>query len=47
MTTENYLNIDGLEMVLIIEDNQAISMTKAEYDRRQVEHLTEIVPSSD
>ena len=46
MTIENYLNTDGVEMVLIIdeENDKAESMTKAEYDRRQVEHLTEIIP---
>ena len=32
MIIENYLNIDGIEMVLTIENNQAVSMTKVTYD---------------
>ena len=49
MKTTEYENLSGETMVLIVdeENNKAESMTKAEYDRRQVEHLTEIVPSAD
>jgi hypothetical protein len=44
MTITEYENIEGQPMVLIVdeENNKAESMTKAEYERRQVEHLTEI-----
>lgn len=35
MTIENYLNTDGVEMVLILDGDKAESMTKAEYDKRQ------------
>jgi hypothetical protein len=44
MTITEYENLEGQPMVLIIdeENDKAESMTKAEYDRRQVEHLTEI-----
>ena len=45
MTTENYLNIDGIEMVLVIEEEKAESMSKAEYDRRQAEQSTPILPA--
>ena len=40
-----YENSNGEAMVLIIDEanDKAESMTKAEYDRRQLEHLTEIV----
>ena len=43
MTIENYLNIDGVEMVLVIEEDKAESMTKAEYERRQAEQSTPMV----
>lgn len=45
MTLENYTNLNGIEMVLVIdeENNKAESMTKEEYDRRQAEQSTPIV----
>ena len=40
--------LDGIEHAIIDHGNeQFTSMPKTEYDRRQVEHLTEIVPTSD
>ncbi len=44
MIITEYENLSGKPMVLIVdeENDKAESMTKAEYDRRQVEHLTEI-----
>ena len=42
--TDNY----GNEVVFITnEDGTTLSMSKAEYDRRQVEHLTEIIPADE
>jgi hypothetical protein len=43
MTIEKYLSLDGVEMVLILDEDKAESMTKAEYDRRQAEQSTPIV----
>jgi hypothetical protein len=40
MKLENYLNTDGVEMVLVIDGDKAESMTKAEYDRREAEQST-------
>lgn len=44
MTITEYENLSGEPMVLVIdkENDKAESMTKAEYERRQMEHLTEI-----
>lgn len=41
--------IGGIETHAIIDkgNNEFESMTKAEYDRRQVEHLTEIIPADE
>jgi hypothetical protein len=37
-----------IEMVEIeLPDGGLVSMTKEEYDRQQVEHLTEIVPANE
>jgi hypothetical protein len=38
-----YQNTTGDEMILLLDEanDKAESMTKAEYDRRQLEHLTE------
>jgi hypothetical protein len=46
MDTVTYLtDADGVEHAIIDHGNGAFtSMTKAEYDRRQVEHLTENLP---
>jgi hypothetical protein len=42
MTITEYTNSVGEPMVLVLdeENDKAESMPKAEYDRRQVEHLT-------
>ncbi len=49
MRIENYLNTDGIEMVLIVDEanDKAESMTKAEYDRRQAEQSTPSVTNGD
>jgi len=42
MKLEKYINLDGIEMILVIdqENDKAESMTKAEYDRREAEQST-------
>lgn len=41
-------NSEGVEQVLIdLGNDQFVSMSKAEYDRQQVEHLTEIIPADE
>ena len=49
MTITEYKNLEGVPMVLIIDEanDKGESMSKAEYDRRQaqqVAHLTESLP---
>ena len=41
--------LTGIETHAIIDhgNDQFTSMTKAEYERRQVEHLTEIIPADE
>jgi hypothetical protein len=46
MTLEYLEDTYGNPVVFITnEDGTTLSMSKAEYDRQQVEHLTEIIPS--
>ena len=49
MTIIESKDFSGNDIVTIIdeENDKAESMLKSEYERRQVEHLTEIVPESD
>jgi hypothetical protein len=44
-----YENSNGEPMVLIIDEanDKAESMTKAEYDRRQAEQSTPMIPGND
>ncbi len=43
MTVENYTTLDGLECVVVTNDDGSIwSGLKSAYDEMQVEHLTEI-----
>ena len=42
---ETYLNLDGIECVIVTnEDGTIWSGLKSAWDAMQVEHLTEIVP---
>ena len=48
MTIQYLKDTYGVDVVFIEnEDGTTLSMSKAEYDRRQVEHLTEIVPADE
>lgn len=45
---EIVIDKDGTEHAIIDRGNgEFTSMPKAEYDRRQVEHLTEIIPADE